>query len=148
MADSKKNKCNLYECKEKGCQNFGSSNRLIYDNCAYQKALYESTSPLAYRLYEGAHENCEKCMHENKFYRPFDLVDTESELKNITRPNTHCPQFKYNPSCPKTRSCFSTFDKTNPIVLAPEVCPIVHNNIPKMKHPGYEVPKQTFCGRF
>jgi hypothetical protein len=135
----------LHECKENGCQNFGSSNKLMYDRCAYQKDLSQSTSPLTYRLYEGAYENTEKCKHENKFYRPMDLVDVESELKNITRPNSRCPQFKYNPGCVKSQSCFSTFDKSNPIVLAPEICPIVHNNIPRMNHPGYDVPKMNLC---
>ena len=59
----------------------GSSNKLIYDDCEYKKRLYESTSPLSYQLYEGAHESCTKCMDE-LFVRPFDLVDYESELKN------------------------------------------------------------------
>ena len=64
--------------------NTGSSNRLIYDRCAYDKELAESVAPLNYRMYSGAHENCNKCIY-TKFYRPFDLVEQESELKNITR---------------------------------------------------------------
>jgi hypothetical protein len=135
-----------YECKEKGCTNIGSFNRLRYDNCAYQKTLHESTSPLAYQLYEGKWENCDKCIYD-KFYRPFDLVDVESELKNITRANSKCPELKYDPKCKKSQSCFSTFDKDVPVVFAPELCPIVHNNIPKMKTPGYEDPVTTFCGK-
>ena len=127
--------------------NFGSSNRLIYDNCAYQKKLYESTSPLAYRLYEGSIENCNKCIYEDQFWRRYDLVDVESELKNITRANSRCPQFKYNPNCKKSKFCLSTYDKNAPVVLAPEVCPIVFNNIPKMRTPGYDVPKQDFCNK-
>lgn len=137
--------CKLYECTEKGCQNFGSSNRLRYDRCAYQKDLYESTAPLSYSLFEGKFENCKKCMQDNKFYRPFDLVDVESELKNITRPNTHCPHLKYNPNCKKCKICWSTFDKTVPIVPAFDVCPIVFNNIPRMRHPGYNVPSDKIC---
>jgi len=128
--------------------NIGGYNRPIYDNCAYQKRLYQSTSPLSYQLYEGKFENCGKCMHENKFYRPFDLVDVESELRNITRPLSHCPQYKYNPNCPKSKSCMSTFDPSVPVVMPPDACPIVHNNIPKMRHPGYEVQYPDFCGRF
>jgi hypothetical protein len=124
--------------------NIGSSNRLIYDNCAYQKSLYESTSPLVYRLYEGNFENCQKCLHKD-FIRPFDLVDIESELRNQTRFTSKCPQQKYNPGCTKSKTCTSTFDRTNPIVYAPEVCPIVYNNIPKQCGPGYQVPKNTFC---
>ena len=72
--------------------NTGSSNRLLYDYCAYKKTLRESTDPFRYRMYEGAFENCNKCIYD-KFWRPFDLVDEESELKNITRPATKCPQF-------------------------------------------------------
>jgi hypothetical protein len=116
----------------------GSSNRLPYDCCAYEKRLAESVSPLEYQLYEGKYESCTKCIYD-KFYRPFDLVDFESELKNITRPNTKCDSLKYNPSCKKSKSCISTFDPEVPIVFASEICPIVHNNIPKMTHPGYEL---------
>lgn len=132
----------------KGCVNMGGSNRLIYDKCAYQKELYESTSPLTYQLYEGKHEHCEKCMYKKAFYRPFDLVDVESELKNITRANSHCPQYKYNPQCTKSKSCLSTFDKSVPVVPPANACPILKNNIPVQTHPGYEVPKNTFCGKF
>ena len=124
--------------------NTGSSNRLIYDRCAYDKELAESVAPLNYRMYSGAHENCNKCIY-TKFYRPFDLVEQESELKNITRPATKCPSFKYNPKCKKSKSCTSTFDDSVPVVLAPEVCPIVHNNIPKTNSPGYDLPPRAVC---
>jgi hypothetical protein len=77
MSNKNSESCKLFECKDKGCQNFGSFNRMIYDRCAYQKELYESTSPLQHQLYEGKFEHCEKCTHEGKFYRPFDLVDVE-----------------------------------------------------------------------
>ena len=124
--------------------NTGSSNRLPYDRCAYEKDLSESVAPLNYRMYAGAHENCNKCIH-TKFYRPFDLVDIESELHNITRTSSKCPSKKYNPSCKKSKSCTSTFDKSVPVVLAPEVCPIVHNNIPKMTTPGYKLASKPPC---
>ena len=142
-----KGSCNLYECTDMGCQNFGSSNRTRYDRCAYQKELYESTSPLSFKLYEGQFENCDKCMYKNQFWRPFDLVDVESELLNITRPLTRCPQFKYNPGCERSRSCFSTFEKNVPVVVHRDVCPVVYNNIPKMTDPGYRLPDQDFCSK-
>lgn len=125
--------------------NIGSSNRLPYDNCAYQKSLRESTSPLQYQLYQGKFENCNKCVHD-KFYAPFDLVDTESELKNLNKPLSRCDQFKYNPKCKRSGMCVSTFDKSNPIVLAPEVCPIVTNNIKRSTGPGFTLPKENICG--
>lgn len=124
--------------------NIGSSNRLIYDTCAYQKQLYESTSPLAYNLYQGKFENCNKCLHD-KFWTPYQLVDIESELRNQTRPVSSCDQFKYTPGCKRSGLCLSTFDRTVPIVLAPEVCPIIYNNIPKQTHPGFHLPNPNFC---
>jgi hypothetical protein len=125
--------------------NMGSSNRLTYDNCAYQKKLYESTSPFVYQMYDGKFENCGKCK-KDKFYRPFDLVDVESELRNISRPSSKCDQFKYTPDCKKSNTCMSTFDASAPVVYVPEICPIVFNNLPKINHPGYKVPVQDFCG--
>ena len=41
-----------------------SSNRLMYDTCAYKKKLEESTTPLDYNLYTGKYENCSKCRLE------------------------------------------------------------------------------------
>ena len=124
--------------------NTGSSNRPIYDTCAYQKDLYESTSPLAYQLYGGKFENCNKCLYD-QFYMRYDLVDVETELRNQTRPLSKCDQFKYSPVCKKSGLCLSTFDKSVPVVLAPEVCPIVYNNIPRQTGPGYKVPNPNFC---
>jgi len=124
--------------------NIGSFNRSSYDTCAYEKKLYEETSPLAYQLYEGKFENCNKCIYD-KFYRPFDLVDIESELQNKTRRASKCPQHKYNPQCKRGPRCTSTFDKSVPVVFPGEVCPIVHNNIPKRTDPGYRVPSGNLC---
>ena len=41
-----------------------SSNRLMYDSCAYQKAINESTGPFSYAMYTGKYENCAKCRIE------------------------------------------------------------------------------------
>lgn len=132
---------------------YGGSNRTRYDRCAYQQELYQSTSPFAYRMYEGAYENCKKCTSDNKFYRPFDgvMVDTESELKGITRPVSRCPQFKYNPECKKSGLCTSTFDASVPVVPDPSVCPdildrIYGQNIPRTTSKGYTLPGFS-CGK-
>ncbi len=124
--------------------NIGSSNKSIYDNCNYQQRLYESTSPLEYRLYFGQAENCDKCIY-NKYWVKYDLVDIESELRNQVRPLSNCDQFKYSPDCKKSGLCISTFDKSVPVVLDPNVCPIVYNNIPKQTSPGYKLPNPNFC---
>jgi len=126
----------------------GSSNNLLYDQCQFQKDLHESTAPLAYNLMFSKFENCNKCVNgPNQFFVKFqpEIVDAESELLNLTRPLSNCDQFKYNPTCQRSGLCTSTFDKANPIVLAPEVCPIVFNNIPRQTSPGYSLPKGDFC---
>jgi hypothetical protein len=117
--------------------NIGSSNRLQYDRCAYQKKLYESTSVGARNMYLGHYENASKCVNGKFWFKQSpEIVDRESELKNLTRPISDCDQFKYNPTCAKSGMCTSTFDESNPIVLAPEVCPIVHNNIERVVSTG------------
>ena len=145
MSNTNKYDNKIFECKDKGCQNFGSFNRLKDDRCASQKELYESTAPLQHMLYEGKYENCGKCTHEGKFYRPFDLVDVETELLGINRPNSRCPQFKYNPNRKSSKYGISTFDASIPVALNPVVCPVVFNNIPKLTHPGYQVPNDNIC---
>lgn len=122
--------------------NIGASNRTIYDNCAHQQEVYKSTSPFKYAMYQGKYENCNKCLKDNKFWTPYQLVDIESELKNITKPFSHCAQFKYRPNCKTSHMCLSTYDKNVPVVLAPEICPIVYNNIPHVTYKGYHAPLQ------
>lgn len=125
--------------------NYGSSNRLIYDVCADQKRTFESTEPLNYYIYMDAHENCDRCKCDRIYYRQDpQLVDIETELRNQTRPLSKCDNFKYNPSCKRSGMCISTFDKI-PVVPAPELCPIVHNNIGRRTHPGFDLRNIKRC---
>lgn len=124
--------------------NQGSSNRSKYDVCSYEKDLYESTSPLAYQLYFGKHENCSRCISDRLWTR-YQVVDIESELRNQTRPLSNCDQFKYSPSCKRSGLCISTFDKSVPIVPGVSTCPIIYNNIPRQTHPGYTLPESNPC---
>lgn len=120
----------------------GSYNRLKYDSCAYEKDLFQSTSPLKYRMSMDAFENPQKCVFDkDSFYHPFDnkIIDTDSELKGLGRMASKCGQNQYNPNCVKSSMCTSTYDPSVPIVLAPEVCPIIKNNLPKILGPGYEL---------
>lgn len=113
--------------------------RLMYDKCEYNKRMNESTSPLGYMMYSGAFENCSKCVFDsNNFWRPFDgeIIDTESDLKNITRRASNCPKNKYSP--------FG--NKKGPIVFPPEACPIVKCSIPQVKGVGYDLNMSLKCG--
>ncbi len=77
-----------------------SSNRLIYDTCAYATEIKESTSPLEYALFKGKFELCSKCpagdsVNELEFG---SRADVESELYGLNRQNTKCPTGKYDPA--------------------------------------------------
>lgn len=79
-------------------------NRLKYDACAYDKELKQSTDPLSYIINPIKYENCDKCRMELGVVGGSDvshikgnMVDLENDLRNQTRPNTHCPAYKYSP---------------------------------------------------
>ena len=83
-----------------------SSNRLMYDTCAYKKRLDESVGPLNYTLYPGKYENCSKCRLElgtvggnNVSLFSGNLVDLESDLRGQTRNASNCPSKHYQPPC-------------------------------------------------
>lgn len=122
------------------------STRTPYDPCAYNKEISESVAPYAYQMYDGKFENNNRCVYE-VFTRPFDrdIVNIESDLTNRTRMNSRCPSQQYTPQCTKSSNCISTFDTSNPVVLAPEVCPIVYNNIRWNGGTGINHPDNAKC---
>lgn len=148
MFKKKNSNCDNYKYKQKENYNFGSSNKLMYDCCEYEKSLEQSVTPLSYYLYDGKYENGHKCVYDKQFWKPQDLVDIESELFNLTRPATKCPSGHYNPNCQASPHCFSTFDKNVPVVINPDVCPIVHNNIKKATNPGYTLINTNLYRRY
>ena len=77
-----------------------SSNRLIYDKCAYATEIKESTRPLEYFLFKGKYENGEKCsISEFPNILEFgNRADVENELYGLNRVGTLCPSLKYNPT--------------------------------------------------
>ena len=127
--------------------NLGYANLTLYDSCKYSQELQMSTAPLSFITDITKYENCNKCTYNGNFYVPYDpaIVDVESELKNITRPLSDCNQFKYNPNCKRSGMCISTFDKSAPVVLAPEVCPIIFNNIRRQTSSGIRLAPTNFC---
>lgn len=124
----------------------GASNRQIYDCCDYAQTLQQSVDPLQYYLYFGAQESCSKCIDKKAWFKQDkEIVDIESDLRNITRPLSRCDQYKYNPNCKTSGECISTYDKDVPKILSPSLCPIVYNNIPVQTSPGYTVPNPYVC---
>ncbi len=90
-----------------------SSNRLMYDACAYKKKLDESTGPFNYTMYPGAYDNCAKCRIElglvggnvTNLLPTGNMVDIESDLHGTTRPLSDCPDRKFHPQCRNCRNC-------------------------------------------
>ena len=77
-----------------------SSNRLIYDKCAYATEIKESTSPLEYNLFKGKYENCKQCP-AGDFTNIVEFgarADVENELYGLNRPGTLCPSLKFDPT--------------------------------------------------
>jgi len=82
-----------------------SSNRLIYDTCAYKHRVGESVESISYLLNPIKYENCSKCRHElgivggsSVSQISGNLVDLESDLRGQTRMNSGCPNKKYLPN--------------------------------------------------
>jgi hypothetical protein len=124
----------------------GSSNRSIYDCCAYSQYLEQNVGPLYHQMYFGAQENCSKCIDKKAWFKQdAEIVDIESDLTNRTRPLTRCDSYKYNPNCEAGPNCISTFDPNAPKILSPSLCPIVYNNIPVTTSPGYKIPPTDIC---
>ena len=85
-----------------------SSNRLIYDTCAYKHSLSQSVGQLAYILDPSKYEHCNKCRIELGLvggtavsHVKGNLVDLETELRGQTRLASKCPTQKYQMPCPQ-----------------------------------------------
>ena len=82
-----------------------TSSRLKDDTCAYMRSVRQSTDPLSYQLEPAKYINSRRCRHtlgllggnNVSTLTSEPLVDTESELFNITRPASTCPTMKYTP---------------------------------------------------
>ena len=105
-----------------------SFNRLKYDNCAYSKEIEESTSPLDYYLFKGKYENCKQCP-TGSYTNNLEFgskINVESELIGLTRPESKCPDKKYNPK--------NQIDATN--YSPPQMCQSIYYITPtNMKMP-------------
>ena len=85
-----------------------SSNKLIYDECEYNKRLQESVGPLAYQLDIDKYENRKKCRVDlgllggnNVSHIKGNMVDLENDLMGLTRPLVQagqCPSALYKPA--------------------------------------------------
>ena len=84
-----------------------SSNRLIYDSCAYKHDLVQSVGPLEYMLNPIKFENANKCRMELGLlggtavsHVKGNLVDLETDLRGQTR-RTSKYLISYQNPCPQ-----------------------------------------------
>jgi hypothetical protein len=107
-----------------------SSNRLIYDKCAYATEIKESTGPLEYNLFKGKYENCKQC-EAGQFANILEFgprADVESELYGLNRPGTLCPQLKFDP-----KKEFK-YPELSPTRMCESIHHITPNNLERPKH--------------
>ena len=116
-----------------------SSNRLMYDRCAYATEIKESTEPLEYNLFLGKYENCKQCPvgdHPNVLpFGPKAVV--ESELWGLTRPASDCPEkkfiansdFKYKLPFSPPEMCQSIYGITPNNLIKPKTNMINNKNL-------------------
>ena len=82
-----------------------SSNRLMYDNCAYVTNIKQSVAPTHYMLDVSKYENCNKCRMDlgivggvGVSHIRGNLVDLENELRGQNRNASACPTKHYVPA--------------------------------------------------
>lgn len=124
-----------------------SFNRLNFDNCQYKQTLAESAGPGMYQINTPA-VSCKPCFPSDVHVRPQygssrintqrSLIDVDSELLNITRPESKCPARKFVPLCPGytadgypcgqgvVPSCKRCTDKGQVGMHSPDKCPDQH----------------------
>jgi hypothetical protein len=83
-----------------------SWNRTTYDQCAYNKKLSQSTSPINYMMDTNKFYNSNDCRADfgilggnNVSVTKKNMVDVENDLFGITRQNSLCPERKFIPHC-------------------------------------------------
>src|SRR5581483_9631639 len=127
-----------------------SWNRSKYDICAYQKSLSQSTSSINYTLDPNKYFNCNDCRIEfgliggnNVSITSGNMVDLESELFNLTRQMSNCPERKYLPYCEGCDEsaglpCGSQSCKRNDRFRHLSPCNIIQYT-PRISHVGYDL---------
>ena len=118
----------------------GKSNRMLYDKCATNLQVKESTQPGCYKLYAGAYENeCEPNQNtviSNKHNSVGVRVDIESDLKNQISKASRCVKDKHAPCAVN-----DTSKRCNPgIHTNPYLCErlIVPTNLKMPKNNGID----------
>jgi hypothetical protein len=139
-----------------------SFNRSIYDPCAYNQRLGDSSNILTYNLDPNKHYSCKPCrvpfglLGGNSIsIQKCNLVDIESDLRSQVRLLSRCSEKKYLPPCkpdPNSQDGLpcSSAQLTCDMSDLPE-CDMIHYK-PRINNIGYEIdyptcPKQVACNQ-
>jgi hypothetical protein len=117
-----------------------SSNRLIYEPCAFDAQVKQSTDPFKYVTNVNNYENNSRCGNKLEFG---NRADIESELRGQTRGTTKCPCNKYAPGNSKVK---------NSDWSPPDTCNVTFGHMAKNDHKqklpsdnGLNGPDANFC---
>jgi hypothetical protein len=134
----------------------GKFTRKIYDSCAYQQDVKQSTDPLELILDVTKYVHCNNICHPtNRNYPPNPalLVDIESSLWGIDKLSSNCDQAKY-PFC-GLNGCLLTKDPRVAPHITPYACErgragenaVVTTNIKIPTDSGIRIPDPNICRR-
>jgi hypothetical protein len=127
----------------------GKYTNSMYDTCAFQKNVKESTKPLSFYLDANKYVNCHCPSGPHKSVKTVgDMTDIESSLKGIDKIASHCDIAKH-PNCTQL-GCLTT----NPInYISPYAYErgqdgenaVVTTNMKKPTNAGYSLPPTHIC---
>lgn len=131
----------------------GRFTRSMYDSCALQQNVKQSTDPLEFILDSSKYINNNNICRptSNIPYNPAYLVDVESSLWGLDKISSKCDTSKY-PFC-APNGCLLTKDPRVPAHITPYACErgyagekaVITTNMRKPTDPGFRVAPQLSC---
>jgi hypothetical protein len=105
----------------------GANDSINTDCCKYRQDVTMSTAPYYYYTYFGQGENCNRFVTDGPhFKQDLDIVDAESDLKNLMNPLSKCDEYKFRRN--------QTVNPPN--VVSPSLYPIVYSNMERPRTNG------------
>lgn len=131
----------------------GRFTRSMYDSCALQQNVKQSTEPLDFILDSTKFVNCNNLCKptSNIPYNPAFLVDVESSLWGLDKMTSKCDTTKY-PFC-STNGCLVGNDPRIPAHITPYACErgyigenvVITTNMKKPTNPGFSPTSPLIC---
>lgn len=131
----------------------GSFTRRMYDGCATQQDVKQSTDPLELVLDVNKYVNCNNLCQPTgqRIMNAASLVDVESSLWGLDKISSKCDGYKH-PLC-GPNGCLLTKDSRVPPHITPYACSrghvgekaVVTTNMQMPTNPGFKVPNTNIC---